>query len=284
MNQANVYKVMIGAPSDIKEEITIVEKVLQNWNSVHSEKQKIVLLPLHWSRDSYPSIGSHPQKTINKQVVEKSDLLVCIFGIRLGTPTDSFESGTLEEINEHFNAGKQVMIYFKTSIPNITAIDKAQLSKLDEFKKSIQGKALYKEFSNVVELEMTFSQDLQRHIYDYFISNNQDLGNLPERVPSLENQFSEFDIERLNVWTSTSNPHFFQVHLIGGSSVYGLGAKQYNVESGKERAEWDDFFEKLLKSKFIEIENYDKQGHPYYRLKKAAYNFVEKYSKNQANE
>ena len=281
MYKANVYKIMIGAPSDIAEEITIVQKVLQDWNSMHSEKQKIVLLPLHWSRDSYPSIGSHPQKTINKQVVEKSDLLVCIFGTRLGTPTDSFESGTIEEINEHLKAGKQVMIYFKKSISDITEIDVEQLSKLNEFKKSIQGSVFYWHFLNVLDLESDFSQHLQRHINDYFITNNQDSENLPESAPSFENQFTEFDIERIKVWTSASNPQFSRIHFLGGSRLYVLSAKQYKVESGKEQAEWDNFFEKLLKIKFIEIEKYDKQGHPFYKLKKAVYDFVENYEKEK---
>jgi len=274
MNQANVYKVMIGAPSDIKEEITIVEKVLQNWNSMHSEKQKIVLLPLHWSRDSYPSVGSHPQKIINKQVVEKSDLLVCIFGTRLGTPTDSFESGTLEEINEHLKAGKQVMIYFKTSIPNITAIEEAQLSKLNEFKKSIQGNALFWYFSNVLDLENAFSQHLQHYINDYVITNNQDSENFSESVISLENQFSEFDIERLKLWTRSPEWANVPVRVDDSWGVYyKLDDQEFWVIHGKERAEWEDFFEKLLNNKLIRIDGNK------YRLKKAAFDFVEKYTK-----
>ena len=56
MFQANVYKIMIGAPSDITEEIGIIQKVLHDWKTLHSEKQKIVLLPLHWSRDAIAHI------------------------------------------------------------------------------------------------------------------------------------------------------------------------------------------------------------------------------------
>ena len=48
-----------------------------------------------------------------KQMVEKSDLLVCLFGTRIGTPTDTDASGTIEEIREHIKAGKQVMMFCK---------------------------------------------------------------------------------------------------------------------------------------------------------------------------
>jgi hypothetical protein len=276
MFQATVYKIMIGAPSDIEEEIAIVQNVLQNWNSMHSEKEKIVLLPLHWSKDAYPSAGLHPQKTINKQVVEKSDLLVCIFGTRLGTPTDAFESGTIEEINEHLAAGKQVMIYFKKSFSDISKIDTMQLDKLNAFKKSIQGNALYWEFTDAINFEKNYSQQLQHLVNNFFIIDKKEFEKVElQKASSIQNQLSEFDIERLRVWTNTNDPEFSQIYFEGGGCIYGLGAKnQYEVKNGKEKVEWDDFFEKLLNNKFIDIEKYDKNRRPVYRLKKAAYDFI----------
>ena len=115
MFPANVYKIMIGAPSDIEEEVSIAMNIIHHWNDINAEKQKTVLLPLHWSISSYPAIGMHPQKAINKQVVSKSDLLICIFGAKLGTPTNDYASGSVEEIEEHLKAGKPVMIFFKNS-------------------------------------------------------------------------------------------------------------------------------------------------------------------------
>ena len=56
MFQADVYKVMIGAPSDIQEEINIAINAIYHWNHIHAEKQKIMLLPLHWSISAYPAI------------------------------------------------------------------------------------------------------------------------------------------------------------------------------------------------------------------------------------
>ena len=114
MFQADVYKVMIGAPSDIQEEINIAINAIYHWNHIHAEKQKTMLLPLHWSISAYPAIGQHPQKVINQQVVNKSDLLICIFGAKLGTPTNDYVSGSVEEIEEHIKVGKPVMIFLRT--------------------------------------------------------------------------------------------------------------------------------------------------------------------------
>lgn len=104
MYLAKVYKVMIGAPSDIQEEIQMAKNVIQKWNSINSEFRRRVLLPLHWSDNAYPETGIHPQKSINRMVVEKSDLLICIFCSRLGSPTDTHNSGSIEEIDEHIKA------------------------------------------------------------------------------------------------------------------------------------------------------------------------------------
>lgn len=63
---ARVYKIMIGAPSDIKEEVQIAKEVVHEWNYINTESHHKVLLPLHWSISCYPSSGKHPQKLINE--------------------------------------------------------------------------------------------------------------------------------------------------------------------------------------------------------------------------
>lgn len=86
---------------------------------------------------------------------------------------------------------------------------------------------------------------------------------------------SDFDLERLKAWTSVDNPDFFQVHFEGGGCIYGLGvSKQYEIRTGKEKIEWNDFFERMMQHGFIDIERYDKYGHPVYKLKKAAYDYI----------
>lgn len=278
MFPANVYKIMIGAPSDIEEEVSIAMNIIYHWNDINAEKQKTVLLPLYWSISSYPAIGMHPQKAINKQVVSKSDLLICIFGAKLGTPTNDYASGSVEEIEEHLKAGKPVMIFFKNSL-NLSEVDIDQVSQLQEFKKAIRQKALYTDYNNTDEFEKILSDKLSLCVNENFIEDKIVVNGLEwnevEGKPLYE-ELSDYDKERLKSWTSVDNPDFFQAHFVGGSCIYGLGASnQYEVKNGREKIEWDSFFERLLKLGLIGVKGYDKNNHPIYQLKEAAYKYVE---------
>lgn len=277
MFQADVYKVMIGAPSDIKEEINIAINAIYHWNHIHAEKQKTMLLPLHWSISAYPAIGQHPQKVINQQIVNKSDLLICIFGAKLGTPTNDYVSGSVEEIEEHIKAGKPVMIFFK-NILSLNDIDIEQVARLRGFKNTIGEKALYADYNNIDDFERILSDKLSLCVNDNFIKEKIVANGLEwdevENESSHE-ELSDYDKERLKSWTSVDNPDFFQAHFVGGSCIYGLGASnQYEVKNGREKIEWDSFFEKLLNLGLIRVKSYDKHNHPIYQLKEAAYKYV----------
>ncbi len=278
MFSAKVYKIMFGAPSDIKEEYNTFVDIVHGWNNLYSEKSEIVLQPIHWSTHSYPMTGKNGQKLINDEVVTKSDLLICVFGSRLGTETDTHISGTVEEIEEHLNAGKDVMIYFKKSI-NIDPdnFDSTQLEKLKEFKAKMKTKCLYSEFIDVKDFQEQLFKDIQLYINDHWSSQLIEIDSPPNR-PQKNKQIvlSDFDLERLLAWTSVDNPQFYQAHFEGGGCIYGLGASnQYEIKTGKENVEWDDFFDRMQKHGFIDIEKYDKYGHPVYRLKKAAYDYID---------
>lgn len=90
---------------------------------------------------TYPISGARPQESINKQIVLKSDLLICIFGARLGAPTGNEMSGSIEEINEHLKVGKDVMVFFKNS--GSYDIDPDQLKKVRDYQNSIKDSVLW---------------------------------------------------------------------------------------------------------------------------------------------
>jgi len=105
--------------------------------------------------------------------------------------------------------------------------------------------------------------------------NNYYYDRLEKKNDNIDHDLSEYDIERLIKWTSADNPTFYSGFYTGGGAFYGLGAKnQYEVKAGKEMAEWNDFFEKLIKLGFVE-KGYKTDGNPTYELKKAAYDFVD---------
>ena len=184
---------MIGAPSDIKEEVQIAKDVINEWNYVHTELHHKVLLPLHWSISAYPNSGKHPQKIINEQVVDKSDLLICIFGSKLGTPTDTDISGSVEEINEHLKAGKDVMIFFRKNLEIESLDDMQQVEKLLKFKESIKGNALFEEYEKN-SFKSILSQKLQLFLNNTWFNPNYEPKEIELDVVEIKLDKSNLDI------------------------------------------------------------------------------------------
>jgi hypothetical protein len=96
---ASVVNIMIASPSDVAEERRSIRDIIHTWNAIHAEYGKLVLLPLSWESHASPLLGDRAQAIIDKQVLERCDLLVAVFWTRLGSPTGEASSGTVEEIN-----------------------------------------------------------------------------------------------------------------------------------------------------------------------------------------
>lgn len=280
MYHSEVYNIMIGSPSDIQEEVNTAINVINRWNYVNSESENIVLMPLHWSFSSYPTCGVHPQKSINKQLVSKSDLMISIFGARMGTPTDTEISGTVEEINKHLDAGKDVMVFFKLSIDDISSIDTQQLQKIKDFKESIKDRVLWCEFTNNEDFEKIINEKIQLFVNVHWKNTQVFNPILPSRSSQL--QLSDEEKQRLVVWTNEPSAESVSFSFNRGY-LYRLGYKQYEVNEGRENAEWEDFFKRLRNADFIELEKYNKEGRPIYKLLKAAYDYVDTLDIKQDN-
>lgn len=268
---ATVYRIMFGSPSDIKEEIQVAFQVLNHWNSLHSEQSKIVLLPLNWSISSYPAMGKHPQKILDEQVVEKSDLLICIFGTRLGSPTDTEISGSVEEIKEHRKAGKDVLVFFKQSVDNLSSVDLQQLQGIKDFKESIKNDVLWCEFSDVADFKNKLSDALQRYVSEHWFEKailTID-GNHTNKIV-----FDEEEKQILTRWAQGNNPQCIRF-VTQGKCYYAFGKKAYEALTGKDQAYWDDFLERLLQNRFVKLDRYEEDGKPVYKLTKAAYDYVD---------
>ena len=273
MYQANVYRIMIGSPSDIKEEIQVTIDVLEHWNNLHSEQNKIVLLPLHWSISSYPAIGKHPQKLLNEQIVEKSDLLVCVFGTRLGSPTDTEISGTVEEIKEHRKAGKNVMVFFKKSTDDVYSMDSKQLQRIIDFRESIKNNALWYDFTDINDFKQELEDKLQLYINEHWAKISM---NLTDETTK-EVVFTDNEVAAITQWTKSTNATCYWVRTKDGCICF-IGDSQYQIKEGREWADFEDFLSRLQELDFIGLDKYNKQGEPVYKLKKAAYDYVDKLS------
>lgn len=134
---ATVVQVFIASPSDTNSSRDAVERALSRWNASRSEHDHVVILPRRYETSAVPMMGGDGQEVINRQLVEKADVIIGIFANTLGSATPREISGTVEEIKEAQKAGKQVHVYFsEADVPRAFA---EQALKLDEYKNEFRG-------------------------------------------------------------------------------------------------------------------------------------------------
>lgn len=274
MFAANTYRIMIGCPGDIKEEIGIAMRVINHWTTLHAEQHSTVLLPIHWATSAYPEHGAHPQTLLNGQLASKSDMLIGIFGAKVGTPTDKAQSGTIEEIEEHVKSGKPVMLFFRrqNDIANTPA---SEIEKLQAFKSSIKNRDFYREYDTPSTFEATFTDALE-----LFLANNWLSEPKPKDVSKGSIELSEEEIEVLKTWVASDEPDAHFANYMGGT-VFVLGSMSYDVTEGRELVQWREFFNKLERAGFIEQYRTNRQGNPVYQLRTSAFNYIDNLDKHE---
>ncbi len=157
---ASVLKVMIASPGDVAEERRIVTDEIYRWNDAHAESRNIILQPVKWETHSTPRLGQAPQAELNEQIAENADILIGIFGTRIGTATDRHVSGTVEEIKNHVEAGKSAKVYFSDAKVHPSEIDQAQYAAVQVFKEECKSWGLFGTYSDVA----TFQRDVKQHL------------------------------------------------------------------------------------------------------------------------
>jgi hypothetical protein len=158
---AIVLRVMIASPGDVQKERAVVREVVSEWNSTNGAHRNVMLLATGWETDVSPEMGDAPQSIIDKRILKDADLVVGMFWTRLGTPTASYASGAVEEIEEHLKAGKPAMLYFSSAPAPLDSVDPAQYQALKAFKDSCRTRGLFQTYADVDDFRRKLSNDLQ---------------------------------------------------------------------------------------------------------------------------
>ncbi|MGH3908409.1 MAG: hypothetical protein ACRDTE_30120 [Pseudonocardiaceae bacterium] len=109
--RSTVVQVLISCPGDVSPgDLSTVHKAITRWNVLLGEQFEHVVVPVSWSEHAASEFGEPPQDILNRQLVDVVDLGIAIFWNRLGTRTDHAESGTAEEIQRLYEAGKPVSV------------------------------------------------------------------------------------------------------------------------------------------------------------------------------
>lgn len=162
--KASTLRVLIASPSDMPEERRIATDAINEWNTVNSATEHVVLLPIKWETNAVPTAGKRPQAAINEQLVAHCDMLVGMFWTKLGAPTGVAESGTVEEVNQIVAAGKPAMLFFSSRPIDPNKIDLKQHAKLRRFKASTYQAALSGTFASLDELRAVLARTLTQQV------------------------------------------------------------------------------------------------------------------------
>src|ERR1700757_2036717 len=140
MFDAHVIEVAISTPSDTDEEVEAIRKSLHALSISRGKRDGVVVLSYHWKTDAVPRMSAEgAQGVINKQLIDKADIVVALFDRRLGQATPDAVSGTAHEIKRAAEAGKHVHVWFSAEPIERHAIDPDELVRLAEYRKQIEA-------------------------------------------------------------------------------------------------------------------------------------------------
>lgn len=160
-SKITVYDLLISCPSDVSEYVDMLEKEIIHFNNFYGRSNNVIVRTRHWSKDSYSEFGNHPQKLLNKQIVDSSDMALGVFWTRFGTPTESYGSGTEEEIERMLSMGKQVFLYFLDKPVHLSKIDPEQYKKIQAFMDAHKNEGIFFNVPDERALVTKFRENLE---------------------------------------------------------------------------------------------------------------------------
>lgn len=263
MYSAKVLPVMIASPSDVQDERDAIREVVNEWNYTDSFHSQLVVLPVGWETHSSPELGISPQDQINERLVDRCDILVGIFWTKVGSPTSTEMSGTVEEIKRHHESGKPVMLYFSKKPVAPESIDAGQWKQVSEFKKWCEPLGLYQSFSSVDDLRQKFSKQFR-----LCINENEHVRKQIKKYSTIANEveqglqtvsFPEEAVQLLRGAVDGNGTVFKRDHL-GGAIFQGGDFSIKTDGRGREDAKWRAAIQKLEDYNLIEERSFG-SGH-----------------------
>jgi hypothetical protein len=246
---ATTFNVMIASPGDVASERAIIRDVVYEWNAVNSASRKIVLLPVGWETHTSPEMGAPAQTIINKQVLNRCDLLVGVFWTRVGTPTELHLSGTVEEIEEHISAGKPAMLYFSSQPVILDTVDMDQVERLKIFKESCRKRGLYETYDSHGDFKDKFYRQLQLKVNEHELFRNSETNARTSEIVESRTPLPTLSAEARVLLKEASHDHggaIIHARYIGGTSIQTNGKNLIPSDERREVAKWEQALEELM--------------------------------------
>jgi hypothetical protein len=255
------YRCLLISPSDVSSERDAVTEILAKWNAQIGTALGVRIELVKWESHSTPDLSGPPQEVLNKQLLPDCDFAVAIFWSRLGTPTENYESGSVEEIDKLLQKGKRVLVYFNTSPIPQDRLDNDQFKQLQKVKKRFLEQGLLSTYESTEELKI----DIQNHLTSVVNSllskdgrsargspptdlaeNSGDLSMADKIIKRLPEVKTLYDI----LPKGTEGGRSLPASLIFSSSTKRAGLERQSVSSMMQRAITTDWT--VLKATFFE--------------------------------
>ena len=268
---SNIINVMVGNPSDVNLLAERVLAVVNKCSTQFSISHNLALVPHHWTTSTHPSAFNDAQSSINLQLVKECDLMIAIFGSKVGTPTKNNDyGGTAEEIEEHLRLGHEVMVYFSSTVSaNLLPDD---FNRYHNFRNLLRNRMYTFDYENTDDLEKKVEQSLNSYVLNNIKTRyNGPSSNTNDTVPiKLTNE--EYQI--LSDWCNSKNDLGWY-NLFYGGALFTFGKWKFESRDSKEIAKYKALYKKYESMGFAELCGYTRQGNPKYQLTPDAFNYCE---------
>ncbi|MDQ8758130.1 hypothetical protein RCO27_18035 [Sphingosinicella sp. LHD-64] len=250
--RASVLPVMIASPGDVSEQRDDIRSIINNWNFINGYSKRTLLMSVGWETHAAPELSGRAQGIINERLLENCDLLVGVFWTKLGTPTGDFQSGTVEEISRHVDAGKPAMVYFSDAPVAPQSIDAEQYAKVQDFKAWCFERGLVATFTNPAEFRVMFESQLQIQLNSNpYIRGVLDNSERNDPLPAETSELSEEATELLLEASSDSSGYVMTISTMNGQHIQTNGNTFGEPGNARSSAKWEAALEELIALSYL---------------------------------
>jgi hypothetical protein len=146
------YKCLLISPSDVVAERDALTDMVQSWNAQIGRGLNARVDLVRWESHGTPDMSEPAQAVLNQQLLEDCEVGIAVFWTRVGTATQDYESGSVEEIERLLKRGIRVLIYFcERDIPQSTLTDD-QFERLQRLRRNYSQRGLVWTYTHVQSL------------------------------------------------------------------------------------------------------------------------------------
>lgn len=151
------YSVFISCPSDCEAYKDVVVHTLGVVSSVLEKLISVRIKPIYYKTDISAGASQSTQEVINPKVLGQYDIYVGLFWTRVGTPTERYASGTVEELYSALEQKKEgrvveVHLYFSEDFTHAD-FRRSDAPGLENLREQLRREGvLYKSFKSTLEL------------------------------------------------------------------------------------------------------------------------------------